>query len=128
MPPSPLSSLAPSNGHYSEPSPEAVPSESLSTGVDAKKTALPRASDRPLNNSSDPGDGTSFTSSISFTISKDSSADQCVIEAKLLADMGERSHRNHKVNETQLGHSIANRSEDSVSDIERELWSMMRGT
>lgn len=56
------------------------------TGV--QETALPRASNNSHSNSSGAIDG---TTGISFTISKDSSADECVRQARLLADMGERN-------------------------------------
>lgn len=59
------------------------------------ETVLPRASNKSLYNSSDTVDG---TISISFTISKDSSADQGVRQAKLLADMGEKNQRNRNGN------------------------------
>lgn len=42
------------------------------------------------------------TEDISFTISKDSSADESVRNAKLLADMGERSQRHRIGNDTEL--------------------------
>lgn len=41
------------------------------------------------------------TKGISSTISKDSSADECLRQAKLLADMGERSQRTHNENDTK---------------------------
>lgn len=60
------------------------------------ETVLPRASNKSLYKSSDTVDG---TISISFTISKDSSADQGVRQAKLLADMGEKNQRNRNGND-----------------------------
>lgn len=63
-----------------------------------RETVLPRASNRSFYNSSDTVDG---TLSISFTISKDSSADEGVRQAKLLADMGEKSQRNRNGNDLE---------------------------
>lgn len=79
----------------------------------ANEIALPRASNRFLNNGSDTGES---TNDISFTISKDSSANESVRNAKLLAEMGERNQRHRGGNDTDSYDPIAYSDYDSEEE------------
>lgn len=81
----------------------------------AGEITVARASNRLFNSGSDTGDS---TDDINFTISKDSSADERVRNAKLLAEMGERNQRYRGGNEVDLDLSRSQDHHDDPSSIE----------